>query len=144
MFILRKVELVGFFVFFLRGEARWRVVGQFLEKGSGFLEIATMYFTSRAFMICLCTNWKLPSTWNNVLKSVSHYIFKVQKENSSFGKQGRLEGKQSCIHNLMATLDGELWNCCNCCKSLNIGCLGWPGSLCSWFLNSIVPCISES
>ena len=47
----------GFFLFFfLRGEARWRVVGQFLEKGSGFLEIATMYFTSRAFMICLCTN----------------------------------------------------------------------------------------
>ena len=46
----------GFFCFFLRGEARWRVVGQFLEKGSGFLEIATMYFTSRAFMICLCTN----------------------------------------------------------------------------------------
>ena len=56
LFILRKVELVGFFVFFLRGEARWRVVGQFLEKGSGFLEIATMYFTARAFMICLCTN----------------------------------------------------------------------------------------
>ena len=45
-----------FFFFFLRGEARWRAVGQFLEKGSGFLEIATMYFTSRAFMFCLCTN----------------------------------------------------------------------------------------